>query len=153
MQSFGSTTVGAWFFAKTLTPLDRICHRLTGGRTSMPQLLAGLPVLFVTTTGAKTRQPRQSPLIAVPTGDTLALVGTNFGQVSTPGWVFNLEADPRLAVRYRQLDMELVARPATESEQAEVWAAASTVYPGYRQYQARITGRQVRIFVLEPAPV
>ncbi len=150
MQSFGSTTVGAWFFSKTLVHLDRACNKVTGGRTSMPQLLAGLPVMFVTTTGRKSGQPRTTPLISVPSGDTLALIGTNFGQAATPSWVFNLEADPRAQVRYKDHELALTTRPATDEERAAVWSTASTVYPGYNKYQERITGRAIRIFILEP---
>jgi deazaflavin-dependent oxidoreductase (nitroreductase family) len=87
----------------------------------------------------------------VPSGDTLALLGTNFGQSSTPGWVFNLEADPSASVRYREAEVDVRARPATEEERAAVWAAADAVYPGYAKYRDRITGRDIRIFVLEPA--
>jgi deazaflavin-dependent oxidoreductase (nitroreductase family) len=151
MQRFGSSKPGAWFFSKTLTPLDRLCRRATGGRTSVPQLLAGLPVLFVTSTGRKSGEPRTSPLIAVPVADTLALVGTNFGQASTPAWALNLEAEPRATVRYRDAQLDVRARPATDAERSSVWASAVGVYPGYDAYQQRITGRAVRIFVLEAA--
>ncbi|MET0901597.1 MAG: nitroreductase family deazaflavin-dependent oxidoreductase [Acidimicrobiales bacterium] len=150
MQAFGSSRVGAWFFSKTLRHLDRAVHKLSGGRTSVPQLLAGLPVLFVTATGRKSGQPRTSPLLAVPLADTLALVGTNFGQTSTPGWALNLESDPAVRVHYRGVERALTARPATDDERAEVWRAAANVYPGYDKYQQRISGREIRIFVLEP---
>ncbi len=151
MQSFGSTSFGAWFFSKTLARMDRVCRKLTKGRTSVPQLLAGLPVIFVTTKGRKSGQPRTTPLIAVPSGDSLALLGTNFGQTPTPGWVLNLEADPSVHVRYRDADLDGMVRPATDDERGGIWRTASTVYPGYDKYQQRITGRDIRIFVLESA--
>ena len=152
MQAFGSTPVGAWFFSKTIATLDRVCNRVTNGRTSLPQVLAGLPVVFVTTTGRRSGRPRTTPLIAVPTGDDLALIGTNFGQPSTPGWVFNLEADPSAHLAYRDAQIDSIARPATDAERDAIWAAAASVYPGYRAYQRRITRRDVRVFILEVAP-
>jgi deazaflavin-dependent oxidoreductase (nitroreductase family) len=151
MQRFGSSKPGAWFFSKSLQPLDTLCARLTKGRTSLPEVLAGLPVLFVTTTGRRSGQPRSCPLIAVPVGDTLALLGTNFGQRSTPAWVFNLEAEPAATVRYGDATVAVRARPATDDERTAVWDRSVAVYPGYRAYQDRITGRDIRIFVLEPA--
>lgn len=151
MQRLGSTKAGAWMFSKTLMPADRVIRRLTRGRTTAPEVLAGLPVLFVTTTGRKSGQPRTAPLIAVPCGDSLALLGTNFGQTSTPAWVFNLEADPSATVVYKDVELALRARPATDAERDEVWAASKAVYPGYDKYRERITGREIRIFVLEPA--
>ena len=149
-QAFGSTRGGAWLFSKILAPVDRVVFKLSKGRTSAPALLAGLPVMMVTTTGRKSGQPRATPLIAVPVGDSLALVGTNFGQTSTPGWVFNLEAEPRLSVAFRDRHHELAVRPADDEERSEVWANAAGVYGGYDKYQTRITGRSIRIFVLEP---
>jgi deazaflavin-dependent oxidoreductase (nitroreductase family) len=150
-QAFASTRPGAWLFAHTLRHLDDLVGGLTRGRTSAPQLLAGLPVLDVTTTGRKSGQPRRAHLISVPIGDTLALLGTNFGQPSTPAWVLNLEADPHATASYRGKTIDVVARPATEAEHAEVMASSANVYGGYAKYRQRITGRRVRIFVLEPS--
>jgi deazaflavin-dependent oxidoreductase (nitroreductase family) len=150
MQRFGSSRAGAWMFSKSLAPLDRVVHRVTDGRTSAPEVLAGLPVIMVTTTGRRSGQARTSPLIAVPVGDSLALLGTNFGQSGTPAWVLNLEVDPHLTVGYRDRTLELVARPASDDERAEVWRNSAGIYGGYEKYQARIQGRALRIFVLGP---
>lgn len=151
VQRFASTRAGAWTFSKSLRHLDRAVSRLTGGRTSAPRLLAGLPVLRLTTTGRKSGQPRDTFLISVPVGDTLALLGTNFGQPSTPAWVLNLEADPRARVVHRGRVLDVVARPADEDERATVLANAAGIYGGYLKYQERITTRRLRIFVLDPA--
>ncbi len=132
MQAFGSTKPGAWFFSKTLRHFDRVIHKVSKGRTSMPAVLAGL--------------------IAPPVADTVALLGTNFGQASTPAWVLNLEADPHATVEYHNTTKAVVARPATDAERDEIWQVADGVYGGYAKYQQRITGRQIRLFVLEPDP-
>jgi deazaflavin-dependent oxidoreductase (nitroreductase family) len=151
VQSFASTRPGAWLFSRMLRHLDDLVVRLTRGRTSAPEVLAGLPVIDVTTTGRKSGLRRTSHLIAVPYADTVALLGTNFGQSSTPAWVLNLEADPRATVTHHGVSVEAVARSATPEEQAAVLAASSGVYGGYQRYQERITGRRVRVFLLEPA--
>jgi deazaflavin-dependent oxidoreductase (nitroreductase family) len=152
MQAVGSTRAGAWVFSKTLARIDRMVHRRSQGGVSLPELLAGLPVLMVTTTGRRTGLERRSPLVAVPVGDDLALVGTNFGQRNTPAWVLNLEADPHAIVEYRGATCAVRSRPATDDERASVWRTASQIYGGYDKYQQRITDRAIRIFVLEPAP-
>lgn len=151
VQGAASTRPGGWVFSRTLRHLDDVVVRLSRGRTSAPALLAGLPVLEVTTTGRRSGRARTSHLIAVPFQDTLALLGTNFGQTSTPAWVLNLEADARATVTYRGRSREVRARPATPAEVDEVMRASDRIYPGYRKYRARISGRRVRIFVLEPA--
>jgi deazaflavin-dependent oxidoreductase (nitroreductase family) len=150
-QAFASTRPGAWTFSKLLRHLDDLVVRASRGRTSAPEVLAGLPVLDLTTTGRKSGLRRTSHLIAVPYDDTLALIGTNFGQPSTPAWVLNLEADPRASVTHDGTSMEVVTRPANEDEQLAILARSAAVYPGYLKYQDRITGRHVRIFLLEHA--
>jgi deazaflavin-dependent oxidoreductase (nitroreductase family) len=149
MQKVGATRAGAWGFSKTLPPMDRMVHRLSKGRASAPALLAGLPVLWVTTTGRRSGLRRTTPLIAVPCGDDLALIGTNFGQRNTPAWCHNLEADPKATVAFDGKVCDVVVRPARDDERADVWKAASGIYGGYDKYQERINGREIRIFVLE----
>lgn len=150
-QALAQTTGGAWMFSKMLQPLDGLVHRLTRGRTSASEVLAGLPVVRVTTTGRKSGQPREAPLIAVPIDDDLALLGTNFGGATTPAWVYNLEAEPRATAGYRDREVEVVARAATDDEVERVFERSSAVYGGYEKYRARIQSRPLRVFILEAA--
>ncbi|HET7721027.1 MAG TPA: nitroreductase family deazaflavin-dependent oxidoreductase, partial [Acidimicrobiales bacterium] len=73
---------------KVVPRLDRALHRVTGGRV----ILSGgmVPSLMLTTTGAKTGQPRKTPLATVPHDGALYLVGSNFGRESHPAWSGNL---------------------------------------------------------------
>lgn len=151
IQGFASTRPGAWVFAKVLRHLDYAATRLSRGRLSAPEVLAGLPVLDLTTTGRKSGSPRASHLISIPIGDDLALIGSNFGQPNTPAWVLNLEAEPRAAVAYKQRTVAVVARPASEDEARQVMERSRAIYGGYEKYVQRISGRRVRIFVLESA--
>ena len=145
------TRAGGWVFAHSLRHLDDLVARLTRGRHSAPSLLAGLAVLDVTTTGRKSGRPRTSHLIATPYAGTLALLGTNFGQPSTPAWVLNLEADPAARVAYRGLSREVRARAATPAESDEIFTLAARFYPGYLSYRTRVgASRRIRAFVLEP---
>ena len=152
MQAFGSSRPGAWVFSRTLRHLDTAVARVSRGRQSAPQLLAGLPVLDLTTTGRKSGQPRTSHLISIPVGDDLALLGTNFGQPSTPAWVLNLEADPHATVHLPRPHAAR-GRPAGDRRRAGRgdWSAPRGIYGGYEKYQQRINGRRVRIFVVERA--
>lgn len=145
----GGTRAGGWVFSRTLRHLDSAVGRLTRDRHSAPSLLTGIAVLTVTTTGRRSGEPRTSHLIATPLGGDLALLGTNFGQHSTPAWVLNLEADPDCTVTYRGRSIRAQARPASPDEVEEVFARAATFYAGYGRYRARIGDRRrVRVFVL-----
>jgi deazaflavin-dependent oxidoreductase (nitroreductase family) len=149
VQGLASTKPVAWVFQKTLYPMDRILYRRSGGRITVPGLMAGLPVIMLTTTGARSGQPRTMPLIGIPMGDALVILGTNYGQKPTPGWVYNLRADPAATVEYRGTSVDVVARLATDSETDHAFALAVKVYPAYGEYRDRIEGREVSAFILD----
>ncbi|MDF1595029.1 MAG: nitroreductase family deazaflavin-dependent oxidoreductase [Acidimicrobiia bacterium] len=151
LQRLASTFPVARILSKILEPLDRALFRVTRGRMTVPGLLAGLPVIMVTTTGARSGKRRTAPLIGVPVGDGLAVIGSNFGLATTPGWVYNLEADPSGIVCYREKAVAVTARRADEREVEEVFRLAAAVYPGYAKYRARAGRRIIRVFVLESA--
>ena len=149
LQAVVASRPGAWVAARVLPPLDAwLAARI--GRT-LPEALAALPIVALTTLGRRTGTPRLTHLVAIPHGDDLAVIGTNFGQRETPGWVFNLEADPRGTLSFEERSLEVVARPATEEERAQIFARAERIYRGYAVYPQRIHGRRVRVFVLERA--
>ena len=151
VQAFAGSRLGARLTPVTLAPMDRFVSRLTRGRVSLPVLLAGLPVLELVVVGRKSGLRRVTHLIAIPFGQELAVLGTNFGQPRTPAWVLNLEDHPRATVRHRGESREVVARPATDEERAAVMASAGAVFAGAVRYEERLAGRRrVRVFVLEP---
>ena len=143
-QRIAASGPGAWVFQRTLYPVDKVLYKRTDGRLTVPGLMAGLPVIMLTTTGAKSGEPRSMPL-----GDDLAVIGSNYGQQRTPGWVYNLEADPAATVSYRDRSVEVTARAATDAEADEAFEIAASFYPGYGKYRARASHRTIRVFVLE----
>lgn len=151
MQHVASSRPGAWVFSKTLHLVDRPLHRMSKGRVTVPSLVAGLPVIMVTTTGRKSGEPRTMPLLGIPTGDHLSIIGSNFGQASTPGWVYNLEHDPAVEVGYGERLVAAVARPADDAEADRTFEQAGAIYPVYLKYRDRAAHREIRVFVLEPA--
>ena len=62
MRSMAGSKPGAAFFSKTLQPIDGAVHKLTGNTTTATELLAGLPVVYLTTVGRKSGQLRRTPL-------------------------------------------------------------------------------------------
>jgi deazaflavin-dependent oxidoreductase (nitroreductase family) len=148
MQHIAATRAGAWFFAKTLHHIDKALLRLSGGQVTLPGVVAGLPVLTVTTTGARTGQRRSAPLLGVPAGEDIAVLGTSFGQSRTPGWYHNMRADPKVEVTYRNKTIKAIAREADDEERTAIWDRARTIYAGYEAYASRIKNRQIHVMVL-----
>jgi len=144
------TRPGTWLMARTVTPLDSSVHKLTRGRYTASAVIAGLPVIMLTTTGARSGKPRTNPLVGVPVGDDLAVIGSNFGQASHPGWVYNLRAAPNAAVTFRDKTVAVLARPADSDEYEQAFRTGARLIPAFRQYRERVTGREIDVFILTP---
>ena len=141
----------AWFARVAppiITPLDRFLHRVTGGRVLTSRGL--LPSLLLTTTGAKTGQPREVPLACVPDGDVIYLVGSNFGRERHPAWTGNLLKTPRARVAFDGERFDVDAELLDPEEKAAVWPKLVRVWPTYDRYVER-SGRDIRVFRLTRA--
>jgi len=141
----------AWLLARTLRHLDAATLKLSGGRTTATSLLTGLPVIYLTTTGAKSGQPRTTPLICGVDGDRLILFATNFGGQKNPAWSYNLRANPVATVTYRGRTAAYRSREATPAERDRYWPLADAIYAGYAAYRERAAHREIPVFVLERA--
>ena len=75
---------GSWMFARILHKVDRPVFRLTRGRATVGSLVSGLPVVMLTTTGARTGKPRTVPILGLPTADGLAVIASNWGRKHPP---------------------------------------------------------------------
>ncbi len=138
----------AWLLARTIHHVDGAVLRLSGGRTTAAALLSGLPIVLLTTTGARSGRPRAVPLVAVPDGPRLILIASNWGQARHPAWYYNVKANPRVSVTRDGQTRPYQAREAVGEERAALWARAVAVYPGYEGY-ARRAGRSIPVVVLE----
>jgi deazaflavin-dependent oxidoreductase (nitroreductase family) len=129
---------------RVLVHVDLGLQRTTRGRVSFGSL-AGLTSVVLTTTGRTTGQPRKTPLIAVPDGDDLLIVGSNWGRPNHPAWSGNLLANPRATVEVRGRAFPVTATLLTGTERERAWALVTEVWPAYSDYAAR-AGREIRIF-------
>ena len=148
MWKISGSRAGAWTFQRTFHYIDRFTLRLTGGRVALAQLLAGIPVITLVTIGARSGRRREMPLLGVPHGDDIAVIGTNFGQRSTPAWYFNLRKNPQADVVYRGQRVPVVAREAEGAERETIWTRGCEIYAGYAAYARRISGREIHVMVL-----
>jgi len=148
--SFASSAFGAKLFAPTMHHLDRMTLRLTGGRHTMVSLVSGLPIITLTTTGAKSGQPRAVPLVATPDGANLIVIASNWGQAHYPAWYHNLRAHPEAQVTQDGQTRPYRARELDGKDRARAWDRAVRLYPGYAAYATRTKGRPIPVFRLSP---
>ncbi|WP_030438299.1 nitroreductase family deazaflavin-dependent oxidoreductase [Actinoplanes subtropicus] len=109
-----------------------------------------LPVVILTTRGAKTGKIRKSPLMRVEHDGAYAVVASLAGAPNHPVWYHNVVADPRVELQDGSVRQDMLAREVTGDEKAAWWARAVAAFPDYAEYQKK-TDRQIPVFVLEPA--
>ncbi len=66
MRVSGAVPPISWLYVRTLHHLDRLVYRLTRGRATFVSLVTGLPIVQLTTTGAKSGHRHTFPLVALP---------------------------------------------------------------------------------------
>lgn len=112
--------------------------------------LRGMPVVVLTTRGAKSGKIRKIPLMRVEHDGAYAIVASQGGAPVHPRWYYNVLADPHVELQDGPVKQYMVAREVTGDEKKEWWKRAVAAFPPYREYQFK-TRRQIPVFVLEPA--
>lgn len=150
MRRLAGTRPVAWLLAPVLHHLDGPVLRHSGGRHSLTSALTGVPVVELTVVGARSGQPRTLPIIAVPDGDRLILVASNYGRQRNPGWYYNLRANPCCSVTFRGRRYDMEAYEADGRERARLWDLDASVYPARDHYARRAGNRRIPVMVLQP---
>ncbi|AXE86667.1 nitroreductase family deazaflavin-dependent oxidoreductase [Streptomyces sp. Go-475] len=147
VQKVSSTRGFARVAPYVVPALDRAVHRLTRGKVLLSARL--LPGVVLTSTGARSGQPRRTPLACVPEdgGRGWILVGSNFGRPGHPAWSHNLLAHPEAEINWKGRDIPVTARLLEGEERAAAWQAVLAFWPPYAAYQARVE-REIRVFRL-----
>jgi deazaflavin-dependent oxidoreductase (nitroreductase family) len=141
----------SWLYARTLHHIDRVVYRLTRGRATFTSWITGLPVVMLTTTGARTGQPRTLPVLGIPVDDRLVVIASNYGQYHNPGWYHNLRANPRASVIFEGSSRDVVARELSGEDRERWYARGIEIYPGWVYYRKRAAHRQIPVIELRPA--
>lgn len=146
-----SSSWGAKLASTFAHHLDRPLIRWTNGRYSVASLLAGLPLVNLTTIGRKSGQPRTVPLVGMRDEEKLILIASNWGGNKHPAWYYNLTANPQVTVTVNGRTAPYTAREATEPERETYWELARQTYVGYDKYKDRAANRTIPVIVLTPA--
>ncbi len=112
--------------------------------------MRGMPVIIVTTRGARTGNLRKIPLMRVEHRGEYAAVASQGGAPKNPVWYSNLVADPRVEVQDGEVVQAMTAREVMGEEKATWWERCVAAFPDYADYQVR-TERPIPVFVLTPS--
>jgi deazaflavin-dependent oxidoreductase (nitroreductase family) len=107
-----------------------------------------MPVIILTTKGAKSGKVRKTPLMRVEHDGKYAAVASLGGAPKHPVWYFNVIEDPHVELRDGQQKWDMTAREITGDEKDVWWERAVAAYPDYADYQKK-TDRVIPVFVLE----
>ncbi|MBV8182591.1 MAG: nitroreductase family deazaflavin-dependent oxidoreductase [Mycobacterium sp.] len=130
-------------FNKTIADEFRANDGKVGGE------FEGADLLLLTTTGAKSGEPRVSPLAYFRVDDKLLILGSFAGADVNPGWVHNLRADPSARIEIGNESSDVTARELPPAERDELFPKITAVAPGFAEYQAKTT-RIIPVFELQP---
>ena len=101
---------------------------------------AGMPMVIITTKGAKSGQPRVNPLAALADDDgTLYIFASKAGAPTNPDWYHNLVANPEVQVEFRDDTFTAVATVLTGAKRTEIYDRQKTLVPGFAAYEAGTT--------------
>ncbi len=137
------------FMAKVLHRADAFMLSFTHNRHTFAELV-GLPIIQLTTIGAKSHQPRTKPLVGLIDNEKIALIGSSFGREHNPGWYYNLKAHPECEVIFMGKTGNYIARELTGDEYDHYWQLAVSFYAGYAKYKERAAHRHIPVMLLEP---
>lgn len=125
-------------------------YESSAGQSGNTLLDTGLPIIVVTTRGARTGAVRKTPLMRVEHNGEYALVASMGGAPKHPVWYHNLLAHPdEVRIQDGPQPFDVAIREVTGTEKEQWWDRAVAAYPPYAEYQAK-TERLIPVFAASP---
>ena len=120
--------------------------RANEGRVGGP--FQGAQMILLTTTGAKSGQPRISPLVYTSDGDRFVIIASKGGAPTNPDWYHNIVANPEVTAEVGTEKFQARATVAEEPEHTRLYDAQAALMPNFAEYQQKTT-RKIPVVVLE----
>lgn len=108
----------------------------------------GRPLLILGTTGARTGEHREAPLVYSRDGDAYVIIASKGGAPTHPAWYFNILADRRVTVEVGGETFTTTARVVPEGERRRLYDQHAAIHPTFAEYEAKTT-RVIPVIVLE----
>jgi len=108
----------------------------------------GAPLLLLTSTGAKSGEPRTTPVVYLRDGGHLVIFASKAGAPTNPGWYHNLLAHPSAIVEVGTETIEVNASVATGEERRRLYERQSELFPQFVEY-AKKTPREIPVVILQ----
>lgn len=109
----------------------------------------GMPLLILTTTGAKSGQPREIPLCYVPDGEGYVLIASKGGSPTHPDWYHNLVANPEVTLEVGLEKFQAIATLPRGTERRRLYDAMAVEMPFFAEYERTTTQREIPVVLLK----
>ena len=108
---------------------------------------AGADLLLLTTTGAKSGQPRIAPLAYFTIDGKIIIIGSKAGADTNPDWVHNLRANTRARIEVGADAYDVTSRELSRDERDAIFDKVVAAAPPFGEYQSK-TSRIIPLFEL-----
>ncbi|QRY52399.1 nitroreductase family deazaflavin-dependent oxidoreductase [Mycolicibacterium septicum] len=144
-----TTERAAGFWRRRIAPLEAPVMKATRGRA---RLSFSIPVLVLTSTGARSGKRYETPLAYFTDGDDVVLIASNYGRDRHPSWYHNLLAHPDCELHIGSRGGRFVAREVAGDDRDRLYAlAADRLNKGWNVYEQRTDGiRTIPVLRLSP---
>ena len=110
--------------------------------------MAGRPLMILTTTGARTGEPREALVTFTREGDRYVIAASKSGADTNPQWYHNLLANPEATIEADGEKFQAQATEATGTERDRLYAQHAEERPEFRDYPSK-TKRVIPVFTLD----
>jgi deazaflavin-dependent oxidoreductase (nitroreductase family) len=122
---------------------DAVVEQFVEGREGIADTFDRDSLVLLGTRGARTGQPRTSPVACFADGDRLLVAASKAGADTHPDWFHNLVANPVVQVRRWEdgvlAEYEADATVLQGPERDRAWELVTAKAPGFAEYQTKTT--------------
>jgi deazaflavin-dependent oxidoreductase (nitroreductase family) len=111
-------------------------------------MFAEVPLLLLTTTGAKSGKAYTTPLVYSEDGGRMVIIASMAGAPNNPAWYHNLLANPIATIEVGADTYEVQATEVKGEERDRLFAQQAELMPVFSGY-AKKTSRVIPVFVLD----
>jgi len=133
---------------KIVRKYKRRLLKLTHGRF-FDTARGGRKVLLLTTTGRKSGQPRTAVLVYIRDEEDFVVFASSQGKDRPPACWLNLQKDPNAVLHVKGQKFNVIARKATDLEDARLWPKAVAYNSHWEEFRARAK-RHLPLVILRP---
>ena len=145
-----TTKTGLAIWRKVAAPLEAPLMAATGGRI---RLNIAVPIVVLSSIGARSGERREIPLAYFTDGDDVILIASNYGGARHPAWYHNLRANPQCELHIGKRGGQFVAHQAEGADRDRLYAlAVERLNRVFALHEKRSESRTIPVMRVTPAP-